>query len=336
MPPASDSEAPVTLTVVVVPARSIVTSPASSWPRTRRTTPVPARRMYGVEAFTGARSTSVVATPATVKASLTPLGVELSWTRRLPSSVTPGIETLTVPARSAARPVGSTSTVPVPPASAATCCPPAVTTREALATAMRSLPPASCSIDASKLSAWPATAIVAPVTSTRRYGPAGRPSTAALVVLIATAAVAASPKPGIPVTATVPEKLPAMPPVLTRRVPAPFVTSTAPRSSATFASVRRVTSTPPSTRCSKLTSAWTLTPAMVSSMPTPPTRRYGPAGIAATVRPPPIAKGPVAACAVVLTITSIVPPSSEAPGSVRSTSPPKAPAIPAEEIRRSP
>ncbi len=337
MPPASDSEARSTLTVVALPARSIVTSPDSCWPSTSRTTPVPDSRRYDVAGEVGAGSESVCETPPTVKVSLTRAGVELSWTRSEPASVTPGIETLTVPARSAARPVGSTRTVPVPPVSAATCWPPAVTMKLALATPMRSLPPASCSIEASKLRTWPATAMVAPRTSMRRYGPPGRPSTAALVVLIATAAVAASVRPGMPVTATVPENVPAMPAEVTRRLPAPPERSTAPRSIETFASVRRVTSTPPSTACSKLRSALTPAPATLKAIPVALTRRYGPAGMDATVRPPPTANGPVAGCAVVLTSTSNVAPFGiETPGIETCTVPPKPPAMPAAEIRRSP
>ena len=78
MPPASESDAPLTVTFVVVPARSIVTSPASCWPSTRRTTPVPESRRYDVAGDVGAGSASVCEMPPTEKVSLTAACVEFS------------------------------------------------------------------------------------------------------------------------------------------------------------------------------------------------------------------------------------------------------------------
>ena len=132
----------------------------------------------------------VTSVPPMVTTRLTTDVVPLNRRSRVPVRLTPGTVTATTPVTRAAVPVLVSTMMPLPSVIDTTGWPPAVIARARLVAAATTTGwPASSVVRSSARSArrvWPPTVSAAPTTSTRRYGPAGRPSASASEVFTAT------------------------------------------------------------------------------------------------------------------------------------------------------
>ncbi len=169
-----------------------------------------------------------------------------SRTARLPLIATFGMATVIVPERTPLRFAPSEIRWPAP---LVRLIAPPPSTRLALLTVTSTTGPVAPVVWVRvrlALSSWPATAMVALVIASRRYGPAGRVPTAVALVLTCRSTPALSTRPGMLVV-TLAAIEPLMPPAPSTSEPVAMlaVTTPPPRLSVAAAMVTRVVRTPP-------------------------------------------------------------------------------------------